>query len=188
MSDTAAWVEATATCALAVGGIGAFTYAARTYAAQRDQLKLAREDSKLQRTPVLRGIATETTSGVSHFRLDVWLVSPEPLGHLRVAIVEARARDCRLGFTPGQNGVTTHTEGMALPVGWEQDVLRHQAEWHELLPGAAATWEMAMRSMEQGQGPEAGALMLQAECAPWSGGAPWLVPITVTVVSMNTYI
>jgi hypothetical protein len=47
------WVTAVSTCGLAVGGLGAFVYAVRTYRAQSAQLELAKHDVLRHRTGLL---------------------------------------------------------------------------------------------------------------------------------------
>ncbi len=191
MSDSSAeWVTAIATCALAVvtaalavGAIGAFIYAGRAYRAQNAQLKLAR-------TPVLRGEVSSTGSGVATFHLDVWLSTPEPLASLRVIIEEARAHDCPLGFTPGQTGVEQYPDQDALPPGWRNDPLRPEARRAErLLPGRAATWQMALRQRDRGIDADPSKVRLRAECIAALGGEPWLVevPVTMTEDAMRDF-
>jgi len=183
-TSPAEWVTAAATCVLGIGGIGAFVYAARTYGAQNAQLQLAKQDSMRLRTPVLRGEVSAIGQGVPNFRLDVRLSTPEPLARLRVIIDEARANDCPLGFTPGQTGVEQNPDQDALPPGWGNDVLRHEARWDEvLLPGSAATWQMAVRSHAHGPPASAdpGKVLLRAECSSASGGEPWRVQVLVTM-------
>jgi hypothetical protein len=176
-------LTAVATCILAVGGIGAFVYAARTYSAQNAQLQLAKQDSIRLRTPLLRGELASIGQGVPNFRLDVWLSTPEPLASLRVIIEEARSSDCPVGFTPGQSGVEQHPDQDALPPGWRNDTLRHEARWDELLPGSAATWQMALRGQRQAAGTSAepGKVRLRAECTAARSGEPWQVHVPVTV-------
>jgi hypothetical protein len=100
-----------------------------------------------------------------------------------VIIEEARGGDCPVGFTPGQTGVEQHPDQDALPPGWRNDALRHEAHWGELLPGSAATWQMALRSQRQVSGPstDPGKMRLRAECTAASGGEPWLVHVPVTM-------
>jgi hypothetical protein len=188
-ASPAEWVTAAATCVLGIGGIGAFVYAARTYSAQNAQLQLAKQDSVRLRAPILRGEISAIGQGVPSFRLDVWLSTPEPLASLRVIIEEARGGDCPLGFTAGQTGVEQHPDQDALPPGWRNDVLRHEARWDALMPGSAATWQMAIRNQAQEPGTSAdpGKVRLRAECRPVSGGEPWRVhvPVTITVEAVH---
>jgi hypothetical protein len=101
---------------------------------------------------------------------------------VRVTIAEARENECPLGFTPGQTGVEQHPEQDSLPPGWRNDPLRHEAAWTEqVLPGEAATWQMAFREQlrRQRAGPES--IRFRAECTAVAGGKSWQVPVPVTV-------
>jgi hypothetical protein len=188
-TSPADWVTAIATCAIGIGGAGAFVYAVRTYRAQSAQLDLAKRDSVRLRAPVLRAELASIGQGVPNFRLDVWLSTPEPLASIRVIIEEARGGDCPVGFTAGQTGVEQHPDQDALPPGWRNDVLRHEACWDALLPGAAATWQMALREHGPGKAGEAdpSKIRLRAECTAASGGEPWRVhvPVTLTADAMS---
>ena len=184
-TSLAEWLNTAATCVIAVGGAGAFVYAARTYGAQSRQLAVAKADSARLRTPVLRGEigVVGGQGGDRKYRLDVWLLTSEPLARLRVRLEEARGNDCIIGFTPGQTGVAQHPDQDTLPPGWRNDVLRHEAGWAELAPGAAATWQLAQRNgvREGADGRER--IRLSAECEPAGGGQSWRVhvPVTMTV-------
>jgi hypothetical protein len=202
-ADASAAVTAIATCVLAITAIGAFIFAAlawrgqrtqlaalndelagqgRQLAIQAEQLELAREDSRHLRTPVLQAEVSSIGQGVPNFRLDVRLVSGEPLARIQVTIAEARGNDCPLGFTPGQTGVEQNPGQDQLPPGWRNDPLRHEAGWDEPLPaGGAATWQMAFRDQlrRQGAGPED--IRLRAVCTAAEGDKPWHVSIPVTL-------
>lgn len=201
--DIAAWVAAVGTWVIAAGGIGALIYARRAWqdqqsqlaaqsreiAAQNEQIQLAREASRRSRTPVLRAELRSIGQGVSLFRLDVWLSSPEQLARVQVIISEARANDCPVGFTPGQSGVTQHPDQDSLPPGWRNDVLRHEAVWDEwLLPGTSATWQMAYREQQRGHGPLADPTKIQFRvvCSAASGETwPVIMPVSVTSGAME---
>ena len=98
-------------------------------------------------------------------------------------IEEARGGDSPLGFTPGQTGVEQHPDQDALPPGWRNDVLRHEASWTALSPGSAATWQMAVRSRayQPSASADLGKLRLRAECTATTGGEPWQVNVPVTL-------
>jgi hypothetical protein len=186
--DVSAAVTAIATGVLALAAIPAFIFALLAWpdqrcqlAAQGEQLELARQDSRRLRTPVLHAEVDSVGLGVPNFRLDVRLVSAEPLGHLQVTIAEARGNDCPLGFTPGQTGVEQYPDQDSLAPEWRMDVLRDEATSDELLPGSAATWQMAFREQLRHRhvGPEA--IRLRAECTPMGGGDSWGIPVPVTV-------
>ena len=178
-ADWAAWVTAAGTCAIGVGGLGAFWYAKRTFEAQSKQLELARRDSLRMRTPVLRGELGIWQPGSSLFLLRIWLLSSEPIASLHVSI--ANTDNCPLGFRPGQAGVETWTDEDSLPPGWKNDTTRHEARRDEpLTPGASDQWIMAYRKVEYQPGDSAGGLSLRAEGTLASGEA-WSVPVTVDV-------
>lgn len=202
-ADISAAITAVATCVLGAAAIGAFVFAALAWRDQRrllavqagelsrqaeqldiqnERLELARQGSRHLRTPVLHAVIDSVGQGVPNFRLDVRLISPEPLESLRVSVAEARAGDCPLGFTAGQDGVEQYPDEDALPPGWRMDVLRHEAAWHEpLAPGTAATWQMAYRRQLPGRGGGWGRITLRAEAVPAGGGEPWRVPVAVTL-------
>lgn len=189
VSMSADWVTAWATLALAVitailaiGGIVAAIFAVRTYRAQSEQLKLTKADSSRLRTPILQAQVDIVGPGINQFlRLDVRLSTPEPLTMFQLSLDEARAGDCPVGFTTGQHGVAQNPEQDALPPGWRNDVLRHEASWHEVLtPGGTATFQIAVRKSVIPQLRDSTKIQLRAECSA-VGKETWQVAVPVAV-------
>jgi hypothetical protein len=180
-ADWASWVTAAGTCAIGVGGLGAFVYAARTFKAQSEQLALARQDSVRMRTPVLRGELGMRHPGSVLFLLRLRLISPEPIARLRVTI--ANPADCLIGFSTGQTGVETWPDDGSLPPGWKNDTTRHEATRDELLlPGAHGQWILEYRKAEYEHGEGSSELLLRAE-GTLASGEIWSTPVTVEIAA-----
>jgi hypothetical protein len=131
------------------------------------------------RTPVLRGELGMWQPASSMFLLKVWLVSPEPIATLHVAI--ANPADCMIGFQTGQEGVETWPDAETLPPGWKNDTTRHEARLDQLLvPGTHGRWIMTYRKAEYEPGEGNGELSLRADGTLVSGEA-WSAPVAVEV-------
>src|SRR5260370_9703614 len=130
--SAAEWVTAGAPAALAVGAWGATIYARRTYEAQSKQLDVARQEAARLRAPVLDGELLLWDPSGSHsagYRLNVRLRAGERLVQTRVVVVEARGKDCPVGFTRGQVGVDQYPNLDREPPEGRGDAPRRGARW-----------------------------------------------------------
>lgn len=177
-ADIAAWVTAGATCAIGFGGLGAFLYAAKTYGAQAEQLRVARADSARMRIPVLSAELDLMEPGGARFLLKVRLSSPEAIPGMRLVV--ASPHKCPIGFTTGQEGVEPWPDADSLPDGWQNATARPEARLDTpLLPGAYAQWAMEFRKQHFQLGDGSAGLTLRAE-GELASGEPWSVPVPVT--------
>lgn len=160
-ADLSAAITAIATLVLAIAAIGAFIYAARTYQAQSRQLEIAKDETRRLRTPVFEGHITLLAIGYRSYVVSLRLLSNEGLASLSVVLEGATLDQCPLGFFPGGDGVKPIELG-ELPKGWGKEVVRPDASWGLLMPGATATWRADSREGHPEHIPRA--LHGRAEC------------------------
>ena len=106
--DTSAAVTAIATCVLAGFAFLAFAAAALTYWAQARQLRIAKDEARRLQAPILRAEVNRDGQGFPAFRLDVTLLSHEPVPWVRVIGVYSE------GMLSGHaSGDQSHNVGLA---------------------------------------------------------------------------
>jgi hypothetical protein len=158
---------------------------ARSIDVSKTMAAIESDRRRTERVPRLSARLEVWGDGQTGFVLSVWLESPEPLAKIRVVVQEARNRDCPIGFTRGQIGVSNELPPMLEAEGirpaWQTDLLHPLADWTDrMAPGTSAVWAMELRRTAD---VSAGADGVRFKALAWAelDDQHWELPLPVSI-------